>query len=281
MMNMTNNKYPYYTESEINELIEEPWEVSDQPYKLHAAFALSCLFELLSPDEDDDRPTLWGINVPKNIIDRLAKEVQADFIDAAESSKPIKIFGRSYSIRKRNAFDPARLHLIFDFPIAGDDCYETDQSRIVNLMGRSSPLLDPYTESKQEMIKNRTYLRQIIMMAEDDKNGGWDKLTDMEIVLYCWGLYYNKYQTNNFIEFKNKYKDYLYVPESEIESCYNKNASLGKKPSGMYTFSQEKVREWNEAHNQLSEACKIPPAEADDYWYDVALKSTFKPIDFK
>lgn len=280
---MNNNKYPYYSVSEIDELISEPWEVSDQPYKLHAAFAISCLFELIAPgpDEDDDIPQLWGMTVPKSMIDRLAKEVQEDFVDAAESSKPIKVFGRSYSIRKRNAFDPARLHLIFDFPVVHGDCYEVDQSRILNLMGRPSPLLDPYTESKMQMEENRTYLRQIIMMAEDDKGDGWDKLTDMEIVLYCWAQYYNKYQTNNFIEFKNKYKDYIYMPESEIEACYNKNASLRNMPCGMYTFSRSKIQEWNEKHRQLSEASKIPPSEADDYWYDVALKNTFKPIDFK
>lgn len=47
----------------------------------------------------------------------------------------------------------------------------------------------------------------------------------------------------------------------------------------MYAFSYDKIQEWNKNHEQISAADKIPASEAEDYWYDVALKKSFKPID--
>lgn len=276
------NKYQPYSPSELDVLIKEPWEISDQPFRLHAAFALSTLFDVCTPDTDDDEPftanDLWGCKVPKHILDRLVIEIATDFNDAAKQYKPVRIWGKPYSIRKVNAYDHNRLHLIFDFPIEDGD-YIITRDGVMNLAGVTPDSLQKYEVTKEQAAANRTYLRQIIKLAEDDAQNGWDKLTDMEIVLYCWAMFYNKYQFDNFVQFKQEYKDYLYVKESDIISCFNEKAILQQRPVGMYSFSSEKVQAWNDAHGQTSKAAQISKEEADDYWYDVALKGTFKPID--
>lgn len=151
----------------------------------------------------------------------------------------------------------------------------------MNLCGIVPDILQKYEISREHAQANRTYLRQIIMLAEDDANNGWDKLTDIEVAIYCWALFYNKYQVDNWILFKQKYKEHLYVEEVDIFSCFNDKATLRQGPIGMYTFSKNKVQEWNKANKQKSIAVEIPIQKAEDYWYDVALQSTFKPIDLQ
>lgn len=276
------NKYQPYSASEIDVLLHEPWEISDQPFQLHAAFALSSLYDVCLPESDEDeefRPEdMWGTRVPKGIMDRLVIEIALDFNDAATQYKPVRIWGKPYSIRKVNAYDRKRLNLIFNFPIEGND-YIITKEGVLNLAGVTPDVLQKYEVTREQAAANRTYLRQIIKLAEDDAHNGWDKLTDMEIIIYCWAIYYNKHQSDNFVLFKQEYKDYIYVKESDIVSCFNEKASLRQRPVGMYSFSLEKVQEWNIANHQKSYAVDIPKEEADDYWYETALKSTFKPID--
>lgn len=280
------NKYEPYNASDLKTLIKEPWEISDNPFMLHAAYALSCLFDICTSDDEEEdnedftQKNMWGCTVPQQILDRLVMEIAADFNDAARNHKQIRIWGKSYSIRKVNAYDPKRLHLIFQFPLK-DGEYTITEEGVMNLSGTIPDSLKSYEVSCQQAHANRTYLRQIIRLAEDDANNGWDKLTDMEIIVYCWALFYNKYQTDNFLQFKQKYKDYLYVKEPDIISCFNEKASLRQRPVGMYTFSYDKVQEWNETNHQKSVAVQTSPQEADDYWYEKALKSTFKPIDLR
>ena len=273
-------KYLPYDVSDIDTLLNEPWEISDQPFMLHAAYALNCLYEIVAPEDYEEFTpnNIWGNKIEKKILDRLVLDIQDDFNDAATNRKPIRIWDRGYTIRKVNAYDHSRLHLIFNFPIENGE-YTITKEGVLNLAGITDPLLKPYEVSKKQAQVNRTYFRQIIMLAEDDENNGWDQLTDMEIVVYCWALFYNKYQFDNFIQFKKEYKDYLYVTEREIFDCLNEKSTLRQKPVGMYAFSYDKIQEWNKNHGQISVADKIPAYDAEDYWYDVALKKTFKPID--
>lgn len=276
------NKYEPYSASDIDVLLHEPWEVRDQPYRLHASFALNSLCEVCTPETDDDQEftpdDMWGCKVPKSIIDRLTEEIAADFNDAAEHYKPVRIWGKPYSIRKINSYDHKRLNLIFNFPVEGND-YIITKEGILDLSGVVPDILKKYEVTREQAAVNRTYLRQIIKLAEDDANNGWDKLTDMEIVVYCWAMFYNKHQCNNFVVFKEEYKDYIYVKESDIVSCFNEKAISCQRPVGMYTFSFEEVQNWNTANHQKSFVSEITKEEADNYWYDVALKGTFKPKD--
>lgn len=280
---MKKSDFMPYEASDIDILLNEPWEISDSPYRLHAAYALNCLYELCAQDDDDDETeasaeTIWGTPIAKKTLDRLVEDIRCDFNDAASNRKPIRIWGKPYSIRKINAYDPKRLDLIFDFALENGE-YIITKDKILNLQGAPNPLLKDYTTSQEESRANRIFLRKVIKLAEDDENDGWDKLTDMEIIVYCWAMYYNKHQTDNYIQFTSKYKDYIYVDKSDIIKCLNQKSALREKPTGMYAFSYDKVMDWNRAHNQISVADKIDTQEAEDYWYDVAIKKSFRPID--
>lgn len=282
---MISGQYGNYNESDLHLMMYEPWEISDRPYMLHAAYAISCLHEAVAPVDDDndedekfERSDVWGCTIPQNILKRLVDDITESFNDAASEGRRIDIWGKSYTIRRRNAYDPKRLHLIFDFPLK-DGEYVITKEGIRNLAGEVPEVLQKYEATLDEAKANKLYLRQVVMLAEDDKNNGWDKLTDMEIVMYCWALYYNKYQSDNLKEFKRIYKDYLYVKEDELKSCLTDKALFRERPQGMYTFSEAKVKEWNKDSKQKSYAESISKEEADDYWYNKALKTTFKPID--
>ena len=277
-----NEKYEQYDDYTINILMNEPWEISDKPYKLHAAYALSCLFEVAAPEDDDEqsigRDAIWGQRVPKKILDNLVVDIAESFNDAARNFKQVDIWERRYSIRKLNAFDAKRLIKIFDFRLEDED-YIIEKSGVMNLAGPVHEMLKKYETELDEFRENKKYLRQVIMLAEDDENNGWDKLTDMEIAMYCWALFYNKHQHENLLEFLTKYKKYLYVDENDINDCMTDKARFCQRPQGMYTFSATKVKQWNDIAKQVSYASDIPEKEADDYWYEVALKGNFKPID--
>lgn len=280
---MKPTEFQPYDQVDLDILLKEPWEVTDRPYMLHAAYALNCLYDLCTDEDDEESFTsddMWGCHIPKNIIDNLANDIQTDFNDAATNYKTIRIWDKPYSIRKVNSYDHNRLHLIFNFSIENGE-YVITKNGIMNLGGGTIKGLEKYQVSKEESKANRSYLRQIIKLAEDDENDGWDKLTDMEIVVYCWALFYNKYQYDNFTHFKKEYADYLYVTPQSIISCLNDKCVLAGRPIGMYAFSHDKVIKWNEEHKQKSYADLIPHDEAENYWYDVALKKTFKPIDLK
>lgn len=275
--------YEPYTPSEIETMMREPWEISDNPYMLHAAYALSSLYDLCSTDDDGEKmpiDEIWECSIPQDMMRRLADDIAADFNDAADNRKPVKIWGKSYSVRKVNAYDHKRLHLIFDFPLQGDD-YLIAKEGVLNLAGPTYDPLKQYETTREQAQANRTYLRQIIMLAEDDDNNGWEKLTDMEIAYYCWALFYNKHQSNNWVQFSHEYRDYLYADEREARSCFTAKAELRNGPVGMYTFCRDKILEWNRRSGQESAAILIPEKDAEDYWYDVALKKTFKPIDMR
>lgn len=279
---MTPN-YNHYDSSELHILLHEPWEISDRPYMLHASYALSCLYEAVEPIDDEDEEAfsvddMWGCKIPKKIFDRLVSDIMHNFNDAAQNGNRIDIFGRSYTVRRRNAYDPKRLGMIFDFPLEDGECIITKEG-IKNLTGPVPEVLQKYEATLEEARANKLYLRQVIKLAEDDEHDGWEKLTDMEIVMYCWALYYNKYQSDNLVEFQRLYKDYMYVTVNEIKSCMTEKALLREKPVGMYTFSAKKVDEWNGEAKQKSYAKEIPNEDADNHWYDVALKTTFRQAD--
>lgn len=276
------NDFAPYQEEELKVLLNEPWEISDDPFKLHAAYALSCLYEAVIPDPDEDEElpehdAIFGMTIPQKFLDRVVADAMENFNAAATNYGKIDVWGKSYAIRKRNAYDHTRINQIFKFPLKNGE-YQIVKEGVIDLKGCAASR-SKYEDSIDELKLNKTYLRQIIMLAEDDDNDGYDKLTDMEISVYCWAQYYNKSQSDNFMEFLAKYKDYLYVSEGEMKACWNYHSELRGKPRGMYCFSATKVKQWNQNEGQKSIAETISPEEADNYWYETALKTTFKPID--
>lgn len=275
---MKNKKYEPYSDYDIHIFFSEPREISDRPYMLHAAFLLNCLFEAYTPDEDEEEEQVkleetWGWKIPQTILSSIVKNANEQFIYASDHGTQVDVWGKGFSIRKVNAYDKTRLGDIFDFPTDGDD-YIVTKSGIMNLADNFTT--DARKQVKDEFLDNKSYLRKVIMVAEDDAHDGWDKLTDMEVTMYLWAIFYRKYEVENDLQFRNQFAKDLYTSESDDRQCWNAVAQLNGKPHGLYTFSACKVREWNKAHNQKSVIDETNGKAAEDYWYDVASKTTCK-----
>ena len=272
---MSKTNYGSYDDLELYQLMNEPWEVTDRPYLLHAAYALSCLSEALEDDdEEDEKKEIWGKTIPERILKSVVKNAAQNFNDAADNGTRIDVCGRAFSVRKVNAYDRKRLEDIFDFPLQ-DGEYTVTKEGVKKLADGEH---FSFQKNKENFNANKTFLRKVIMLAEDDKNDGWDKLTDMEVAVYCWAKYYHKYQNDNDLMFAEKYKNYLYVSMKEIFACLNEYSAKTNRLHGMYCFDYEKVMDWNEKNGQDSFIDEITDQEAEDYWYDVALKKSFKPV---
>jgi len=273
---MKKTNYGCYDEIELYQLMNEPWEISDRPYLLHAAYALSCLSEALEDDSDDDdeKTSIWGKTIPERILKSILRNITEGFNDAAQHGTRIDVWGRAYSVRKVNAYDPKRLDKIFDFPLENGE-YTITREGFKKL---SDCEHCSFQQNKENFSINKSFLRKVVKLAEDDENDGWDKLTDMEVAVYCWAKFYHKYQCDNEVQFSEKYKKHLYVSMDEIHACLNEYSTTLKRLHGMYCFDHEKVMKWNDDNDQPSVIDRISNQEAEDYWYDVALKSSFKPI---
>lgn len=273
---MNKTDYGCYDDIELYQLMNEPWEVSDRPYLLHAAYALSCLSEALEDDvEDEDEETeIWGKTIPERILQSVVRNITESFNDAAKHGTRIDVWGRAYSIRKVNAYDPKRLDQIFDFPLQ-DGEYTITKDGFKKLTDCE---YCSFQKNKENLSVNKSFLRKVVKLAEDDANDGWDKLTDMEVAVYCWAKFYHKNQCDNEVQFAEKYKNHLYVSMDEIHTCLNEYCTITRRLHGMYCFDCEKVMKWNQENDQPSVIDKVTDQEAEDYWYDVALKHSFKPI---
>ena len=64
---MNKNDYGLYDDLELYQLMNEPWEVTDCPYLLHAAYALSCLSEALEDEDEEEQTEIWGKKIPERI----------------------------------------------------------------------------------------------------------------------------------------------------------------------------------------------------------------------
>lgn len=277
---MEHNEYKPYTEREIYELFNNVRGISKDPYMLHAAFMLSCLFDV-APQNDDEEEygTLikpednWGWIIPKDVLKSIVKNGNEQFIYASEHDMRIDVWGYSYSIRKSKLLDKSRFVNIFDFPTTGDD-YIVTKSGVMKLNAYSDKQAN--NNIKEEYEDNKMYLRKVIMVAEDDNADGWDNLTDIETTMYMWAIYYRKYGNCTAQSFHNHFKKNLYTSIEDERECWNAVALLNNNPHGLYTFSAEKVREWNKKHGQESVIDSVDDEMAKDYWYNVAVKTTCK-----
>lgn len=267
--------YEPYSPTDIYTLIKEPREISDKPYMLHAAFLLSCLFEVYESDEDEHPAPLnnWGWAIPKKVLNDIVKNANEQFIYASDHGTQIDIWGRGFSIRKANAYDKSRLGSIFQFESKGDN-YIVGKQGVMNLSTISQTEL--YKQVAAEFSDNRQYLRKVIMVAENDINDGWDKLTDMEVTMYLWAIFYRKDEMENEKMFRDKFKKDLYTTPEDDRGCWDGIAATNGKPHGLYTFSAAKVREWNKTHSQTSVIDTIDDAQANNYWYKVAINGSCK-----
>lgn len=247
-------EYEPYKEYELHDMFKEPRRVSSDPYKLFAAYMISCLYELYEPDDDSetyDPENIWGWLVDKQMCDKNVKEAIEDFTYACYNDLSIAIWSRGYSIRKARLLDKGRLESIFQFPVVKTDegdCYKVVRNGIMNLEKPVSDDNSPISEYH----RNKAYLEEVIRIAKDDKNDGYDKLTDMEVTMYCWYVFYKKIDSRDYWIFRKTYEKFLYTDEDDDRACWTDKVLKTKRLDTQYLFSANKVKDWNKRHKQKS-----------------------------
>lgn len=269
-----------YNNYELHLLFSDVRSISSNPYKLHAAFLLSCLFEAYTPNEDENGneekiipEKTWGWHIPKTIQNAIVRNANEQFLAAINEGGRVDVWGNGYTIRKINKIDTSNFDKIFNFNEDGDD-YIVEKTGIVNIAG--DPAIDAYEENSRDFSTNRIYLRKVIMLAEDDTHNGWDQLTDMEITMYLWAIYFRKYGDEKYGVFRSKMDKELYTSIAEDKECWVGLAQLKDKPHGLYTFSAAKIAIWNKRHAQKSIINSIDDKDAENYWYNVASRKSCK-----
>ena len=270
--------YPSYSETDLYLFTERTRDISRNPYQLFAAYIISALTDLIHDDPDDDQnPFIWGKTVPVDVFDRFYQSAVNDFIEAKENGLTVDVKGKPYTIRNSAKIDNGKLFEAFQFP-----AYEGEYS--ICKMGVKNVEESPTTfdEQRKALKDDNIYLKKIIFLAYDDDNDGWDKLTDMEVAAYVWAFHMAKALRNNQ-PINDKYianwylecKKYVDMPLKEIRSTWNDRVKVAEIADSICVFSADKIREWNNANNQPSIVDDVGDEDAENYWYEQAIKKDF------
>lgn len=258
-------EYSPYKEYDLYDMINEPRRISKDPYKLHAAFMLSCLFEACPTDEDDHPMNPngdWGWSIPVDILNDVLRNANEQFVDACDNGLQVDIWNSQYTIRHAKDIDRSRLNDIFKFEKV-DDNYIVSKNGIMDL----AHLLQGNQASKTEQLrKDRDYLKKIVKLAEDTITG-WFELTDIEVTAYLWYLYVKSYKDNNYDNFRKVFKNDIYTTLEDDKSCWNDKMLMPITAPTPYIFSAEKMARWNAKYHQHSHIDEVDTQSAEDYWF--------------
>ena len=271
-----------YTKEEIYQICKKTREVSSDPYSLFVAYVLYALFEYLDEEfefenEEDHFEEYWHTTISHKEFWDIIGNAADDFVSAVENHLQVDINGQSYTIRHASEFDKTKLKNIFWFNKHAKDGMCPVRIEYINNVNAADE--KTFVERKNDAKENQEYFRSIVYAT--DKLGKYDELTDIEAAAYCFGLYFSKHVIINIdkkyvLEFMAEYEDYFGLDMETMCSCILDNL---KYPQYYYSFSAEKIRAFNKRHNQTSVIDTINRKDADDYWYEVAVKGRFKEND--
>ena len=239
--------YVPYSVYELHDFFVEPHRIAKDPYKLHAAYMLSNLFDLYDDDEDVQfiPEKTWGWEVDIDMLRKMVENANDDFLSACDNDLMIDIWNQRYSIRHSKDIDRSRLKNIFNFIETDHNTYIVSHNGIMNLNSR-------FASKQTEFEENKKYLEGVIVLAEDDLHNGWDKLTDMEITMYVWYLWCKKTNDRDYTHFRKRCSKDLYTRKADDVGCFNSKVSETLIPTTQYLFSASKVKKWNLEHHQKS-----------------------------
>lgn len=253
-----------YTREELCEIINNTRANSSNPYKLFIAYVLASLSDL----KDDEEQSLFDMSIDKSIAINIVKDCTLDFKEALKNGCSIEINGKSYTIRNKSKVKSELLDKIFQLPSG------KMQQLKPEYIFKQDQYVPYFTEEKQS--DNMLYFQKIVMLS-DSTNDGYDKLTDIEAAVYCWGLFHSKNISSPtgpymYQKFYDKYKDYFDVGFYELTHCVNDGERF---PYHYWSFSVSKIKKWNKDHNQKSYVNEVDNNKAVDFWYDIALRKRF------
>lgn len=256
-----------YTKEEIWEIQNRTRLISSDPFKLFVAFTLAALEDCC--ESDNENHNIFGTAIPSDIAKTIIDGCLEDFIDAAANGNMIEIGASSYSIRNKRLIKKDLLLKVFNIDFSNDSV--TIDLNCINNVSENNYI------AKESNNNNMVYFQKIVMLA-DSSDDGYDKLTDMEAAVYCWGLFHSKNtisETGPFMyhEFYEKYKNYFGLDMFDVLECVTDGQRF---PYHYWSFSANKIRAWNAKNNQKSLVDDIDTSEAENFWYKIALQKRFK-----
>lgn len=260
--------YPNYPSDVVKDTLKNTRKYAGDPHALLIAYVLSSIKELLDEDKD-----LWGAKVPTEILDRYIDSCYDDFMNAAYMGTTIKIEGNGYRVRKIKDLSIEKARQMFSFPT------EDDYSIICaeGVFDVRKKVAQTHQEQSDSYKINRFYFWKVMAYA-NGTDEQWDKLTDMEIAMFCWAMWikklpYSAVVNDDMIQewWEHEY-EYFELPLDEIKGCFATEICDSNKLNTYFAFDYYKVKEWNNSHNVKSEAEKLSDMEAYDNWYNTLSK---------
>lgn len=263
--------YNSYTEEELKIILYEPREIAKEPYKLLTSFIFNSVIEAFFGEHvDEEGFTPWGLQLPSKTLFRFINDCIVDFKSAAENDDTIKINGQGFTIRKHSEIDYNKVLDIFSW---NKDGLTTITKEGIKNIECSSP--QTYEEKKVMYADNRLYYWKVMVQGFTDE--GYDKLTDMEVAMYCWAMWIRDIPMSATVNddmvkewWKQEYS-YFELPLKEVISCFC-DETIKNNMNTPCIFSAEKIRKWNQSHKVKSVIDNINKEEAEYKWYtDVAI----------
>lgn len=251
-------KYRNYPLYELEEIRSRPRSVASDPYKLFVAMVLTALEELDDSSEMDEESGtnvyLWGKSFPKSDVDSIIDDCILEFCHAVGYKMKLDIGGTLYSLRNLDKINPGLIKHIFAFPHNGTETTISPDG----IYDVSSPVNDHDTFDS-----NKNFTKQVWYLGSSSEEG-WYDLTDMEAAVFCWIQYARRIDTlPPFSVWYEKYSKFIDVPFEDIKQCLSNTSGT---PKTVFSFSADKVEEYNKAHNALSKVSTVSLDEAERYW---------------
>ena len=257
-----------YSPAELHQLMTRTTEISNKPYRLLTAYIISELISLTDDDDEEEDVLLWERTMPAKLFKDTVYGCIMDFKDAAESKSKLNIFGSPFTIRNAGSLDDERLSHLVEIGDGEEIGIKPELFKNVEEESRT------YEIDKARMLDNMLYTKKIIYLAERSDED-YDKLSNMEVCVYCWVLYIGKINRNKITpardrvaDFIDMYEDYFGLTRKEVESCLEENTKLDTP----FAFSLMKVQLWNKENGQETGTNATSIKDSENYYERVYLK---------
>lgn len=258
-------KYSNYTSYELREIVTDPRAIANNPHKLLVSFVVNSIYDELIQDEEITFPD--EARVPTMVLDKYVEDCIEDFIASAEKGDTIRIRNQGFRIRKFNSFHKDRASDAFNFPVDNENSIITGNG----IFDVETKVSSSHEEKSKSYDANRFFFWKVMSLSQTDE--GYDKLTDMEVAVYCWAIWIKEQPLDVFIDedkikkWWQKYYDYFQIPLDDIISCMNPDMKAANKTNTYFLFDGNLVDAWNKKHSQQSMTGDLQDLKAYNDWY--------------
>ncbi len=272
----------------LDELLRNPESARKDPYLLFIARVWYEMKDMLYDDAAEytepenlqqfDDFDITGMEINRLTFETIVRSCAEDIVSAQENGLVVRVYDKPYRLSKKIIADyDILVNDIFKFP----SCSYNDDSLIISPKCIMVPADDSEGKLEDEIRKSRQFMHKIVWLVENDRDG-WDKLTDMEAVVYVWAV---KMARLEGAEIKNSIRQFLktiYIIKRDIgdmsmedvTGCWNtdpKNSEIHVQ----FQFSVSAVQAWNRLNGQESVIDNVDTEESEKFWFDKGWRTVY------